>query len=453
MKKNKDYQRLLSFAVGFKNRFALLLARSSFLDIREKWLKQLNCDLKEERIHVVHIHGDSWEKNSEKSITAFIRKHIPASRRYILSLSRFDYHMLPKFPENLKGKDLLSESYSPIPSPSSFIRRLNFERDAIIKAFPVPVIFWLSQAAVRQIAEYAPDFYDFRKFIIDLPQPTRLKHRPSIQATSFIKITKPEVLSPETYRTLEIKLAGLRSLERDTDKGRRFINILKDLAFSKYVPGKWEDGLNLLREGFAEALRLNMQDEQAHMKKQLAFFYYNMDRKTVALQLWEEAIEIYRKLVAKSAYLYLPTLVEALNFKAILLAELGRPLAAKIEFNETLRLARKLFEKEPEVRSPIMAEVLNNYALFLTELKKLKEAEGIFKEAIALYRGLSNNKYRISLALVLNNFGNLMVSTTRLDAAFPLHQEALHLRRLLFTANPGLYRAQLCQSLYNLALL
>ncbi|MCP4154485.1 MAG: tetratricopeptide repeat protein, partial [bacterium] len=241
--------------------------------------------------------------------------------------------------------------------------------------------------------------------------------------------------------------------ERDTGKGRRFINILKELAFSKCVPGKWDDGLNLLREGFDEARRLNMRDEQAHMMKQRAFFYYSMDRKTEALQHWEEAIEIYRQLVAKSAYLYLPELVEALNFKAILLAELGMPLAAKIEFDETLRLARELFDKEPEVRSPVMAEVLNNYALFLTELKQWKEAEEIYKEAIVLYRGLSNGRYRISLAQVLNNSGNLMVSANRLDAAFPLHQEALHLRRLLFTANPGLYRAQLCQSLYNLALL
>ncbi|MCP4150461.1 MAG: hypothetical protein GY757_22125, partial [bacterium] len=119
MKNSKDYQRLLSFAVGFKNRFALLLARTSFSDIREKWLTQLTEDLKKENIRVVHIHGDSREGNSENSIISLIRKHIPVSGRYILSISRFDYHMLPKFPENLKEKDLLSESYSPTPSPSS----------------------------------------------------------------------------------------------------------------------------------------------------------------------------------------------------------------------------------------------------------------------------------------------------------------------------------------------
>ncbi|MCU0287071.1 MAG: hypothetical protein MUF15_11825 [Acidobacteria bacterium] len=130
----------------------------------------LKQDLEKENIQIIHVRGDEFP-DELLSITSFLQQRVPASGRWILSLSNLDYLMKPTYPNKLEEKHLISQEYHPFSKPSTFLLRLNFERDAIVKTFPVPVIFWVSEAAIRQMAEHAPDFYDFRRFIIDLPQP------------------------------------------------------------------------------------------------------------------------------------------------------------------------------------------------------------------------------------------------------------------------------------------
>lgn len=450
--REKTYQRLLSFATGFKDRFALLLVKSSHFDVQREWQERLSNDLKKENIQIVHIRGEEMP-GELISITSFIRTRVPTSGRWLLSLSHFDYHMMPTFSHDLQDKDLLSEEYRPEPAPPVFVQRLNVERDAIVKVFPVPIIFWASAAAIKQLAEYAPDFYDFRQFIIDLPQPDELRMFPNIPRASFIKTPKPEPQAKETFRQLAVEREELQYRHRTVEESRRFIDILSDLGASQYAEGHAKSGLSLIQTALNEAKHLNLTEEQARLQAQIAYFCHNLKQWEKAFLYQEETIALYRNLAKKDQIIYLPGLVNALNRKAILLAEMGKPIASQKIFEEALKTSRTLFEKEYEIRAPLLAEVLNNFALLLSELGQLEKAEIYYKEAVKLYRNLPNKRYRILLALVLNNLGNLMATMNRLDAALPLHQEALHLRRLYFANNPERHRADLSQSLYNLSLL
>lgn len=450
---DRTYQRLLSFSTGFKNRFALLLARSSHFDVRREWQARLAEDLGKKNIQMVHVRGDELP-DELVSITAFIQMRVPTTDRWILSLSHFDYHMMPTFSNKLGDKDLLAGEYRPGPTPSAFVQRLNVERDAFVKTFPVPVIFWASDAAVRQMAEHAPDFYDFRQFIIDLPRPDELRTFPNIPRASFVKMLKPEPLAKEIFQQLDIEREQLQSRRRRApEESRRYIDILSELASSQHADGNGESGLAMLQTALNEAVQLNLPEEQARLHEQSAYLYYSLNQQEQALSHQEKAIALYRIIAQKDGNLYLPGLVNALNRKAILLSEISKPIAAREIFEETIDNSRVLFEKEPEIRAPLLAEVLNNAARLLTEVGKLDEAETHYKEAVDLYRRLPNKRYRILLALVLNNWGNLMAAMNRLDEALPLHQEALQIRRLYFSGDPGKYRADLSQSLYNLSLL
>lgn len=452
---DKAYRRLLSFAVGFKDRFALLLVRSSHFDVQREWQERLADDLKNENIRMVHIRGDEMPEDLS-SITSFIQNRIPSSdgSRWILSLSHFDYYMMPTFSTGLKGKDLLCENYESAPTPPSFVQRLNLERDAIVKTFPVPIIFWVSPAAIRQLAEYAPDFYDFRQFIIDLPQPDELRTFPNIPRASFIKMAKAEPHSKETLRQLNVELEEMQYRHRTSEESRRFIDILSELAASKGAEDQWESGLSLINDALNEARHMELPEEQARLQEQAAYFCDNMKLKEKALSRQEDAVALYRIVAQRDENIYLPGLVNALNRKAVLLAGMGKPIAAQKTFEEALAISRGLYKKEPGIHAPLLAEILNNFALLLTNLEQLKKAEVYYKEAVELYRNLPVKRYRILLALVLNNLGNLTATMMNsLDTALPLHQEALHLRRLYFAKDPERYRADLSQSLYNLSLL
>ena len=48
----KDYQRLLSFATGFQDRFALVLIKSPYFEVQRQWQERLCRDLKEKDIQV-----------------------------------------------------------------------------------------------------------------------------------------------------------------------------------------------------------------------------------------------------------------------------------------------------------------------------------------------------------------------------------------------------------------
>ncbi|MCP4215408.1 MAG: tetratricopeptide repeat protein [bacterium] len=392
MKNSKDYRRLIGFATGIKDRFGLILVSGTHFQVQRQWREQFHNDLKGQDIQVVHIRGDAWKSDSGQSITAFIKEHIPASGRYVISLSHFDYYMMPGFPENLKERSLLKEIYQAEPTPPSFVQRLNFERDALIKECPVPIFIWLSEAAVRQVAEHAPDFYDFRHYIIALPQPEHVGHIPE---TSFISPLKPGM-------------------------------------------------------SFDEAQRSGM--SQGWQKEQTAYYYQSAGQNEKAFSAWKEAVVLYREAVVTEANIYLPSLVNALNRGAVLSARQARPMEAREVFAEALRFGRRLEGEEPGVHAPMLAEVLNNYALLLAGLKENGDAETYYNESVKIYRTLSGREYRGYLAQVLNNSGGLMVSMNRLDVALPLLQESLHLRRLSFAADfePG--SIALCQSLYNLAL-
>lgn len=168
MKKNKNYLNLLGRAARFNSGFALVLVKSSKPAVQQQWMERLERDLEKEDIKMVHITGDDWDKNKGNILTPYIKEKIPSSGGWILSLSRFDRHMMPQFPDDLKNRDQLPGPNKTFPHPPLFLRRLNYERDGLIKNFPVPFLLWLSHSSIKQIAEYAPDFFDFRNSVIDL---------------------------------------------------------------------------------------------------------------------------------------------------------------------------------------------------------------------------------------------------------------------------------------------
>ncbi|MCP4653828.1 MAG: tetratricopeptide repeat protein [bacterium] len=451
MNEEQIYRRLLSFATGFKDRFALLLIKISHFHVGRRWEERLAKDLAQRDIRIVTIDGAELPSD-ERDITSFLRNRVPAEGCWILSFSHFESHMFPVFPERAAGEDNLTRPWKPRSEPPPFLQRLNVERDALIEAFPVPMIFWALPAALRQIAEFAPDFYDFRRFILDLPEPEELRNLADIPRAAVGRIPIAEQLPKAEIERLNAEIDALRSKERTSPEGSRLIRIMSKLAATHGGDGGLQQGLVELQEALAEAKRFALIGDQARLEVRIALFLAELARWEEALSRLQEAVSLFRR-IAQSDKSYLPELVTALKLQGEALTSLGRRGEAREIYEEALDLCREVAERDPQLRSPLLAEVLNNLALLLADLGQREKADALYREAIAIYRKLPHKRYLASLALTLNNFGNLMVDTNRLDVALPTHEEALHFRRLLFASNPERYRADLSQSLYNLSLL
>jgi tetratricopeptide (TPR) repeat protein len=98
------------------------------------------------------------------------------------------------------------------------IQRFNLRRESLAKACPKPLLLWLPEYLIKDLAEQAPDFWEWRQAVIDL---------------SYLPIALPEPVI-DTYLKLEALIAQLSEEHRHWLKalavfqdGFRFIDLAK----------------------------------------------------------------------------------------------------------------------------------------------------------------------------------------------------------------------------------
>ena len=165
-----------------------------------------------------------------------------------------------------------------------------------------------------------------------------------------------------------------------------------------------------------------------------------------ACEAIEEAINIARKIkydedkYAKLLYSY-----------AVLLQQFNFMKEAVDYYQKALNIRRRLAASTPDVHQPILAEMLNNLGALFSELHN-DDAEKTFQEALKIYHQLTSvnsDVYLPHVALTLCNLGTLLINERRLADAEKYFQEGLEIRRKLTASNPGKYQLDLADTLCN----
>ncbi len=163
----KAYQTLFRFALEADIGFSLLIVQSDNYDLQTRWHERLARDLSNHGIKLIAIEGrDLPVRAGARGISPNIEEYVPKSGFWVLSLFHLDEQTRPVL------QSILEENRTGYPvgslRPAPLITRLNVERDDLAQNFPVPCMLWVSPSVVRQLAEYAPDFYDIRDAVLDL---------------------------------------------------------------------------------------------------------------------------------------------------------------------------------------------------------------------------------------------------------------------------------------------
>ncbi|MCP4698167.1 MAG: tetratricopeptide repeat protein, partial [Gammaproteobacteria bacterium] len=331
-------------------------------------------DLRESGVTLAVIEGRDLPADMEyRSLRAELQKHLPASDLWVLSLSHLE--------------ELTRPTQSP-ESASSFIMRLNIERDNLVQALPNPVLLWVSPATVWQLAEYAPDFYDLRMAVLELPGPESRGYEVLPRfPPSIMTAAATQALPEKTLKTLRAEADDLRFFgnSRKREQGRRFISILSDLAGSHGRGRGVAFGLNELEEALAEARRLELPEEQARLHAERGKQYAALAKRQDAASCYEAALGLYRTLAKQSPDVYRPDLVHTLNRLANLLSQSDK--SEKL-YREALALSRDLIKQQPEAYLPLLAKTLNNLALALANRGKAQAAKPLYEETVQHCRRL-----------------------------------------------------------------
>ena len=185
----------------------------------------------------------------------------------------------------------------------------------------------------------------------------------------------------------------------------------------------------------------------------LAVWLWELGHTADALPVTREAVGIYQKLAGISPDRYRPDLARALDNLGVWLSELGEPLEALPVTQEAVVIGRELEAQSPGFRDHNLAQALGNLGVRFSELGRPDEALPVTQEAVETYRELtetSPDRYRPDLARALDNLGVRFSELGRPDEALPATQEAVEIYRELTATSPDRYRPDLARALDNL---
>ena len=123
-------------------------------------------------------------------------------------------------------------------------------------------------------------------------------------------------------------------------------------------------------------------------------------------------------------------------------------------YEEALKIRRKLAEKNPNAYLSSVATTLNNLAILHEMSKECSKALKKYEEALKIRKQLAKenpNMYLSGVAITLNNLAILHCYTTEYPQAFEAYEEALKIRRELAEENPKVYLSNVTTLLNNLS--
>ena len=285
------YRRLLRFVVAHRGQFALGIVRVNHPLRREGLVASMRDSLSREGMHL------------------FV---LDLSQRHIDSL--YDELLLQEElrSEVRRGKDAtalallgLEGSIETAPYPGGrlprFLATLNLQRDNISTRFPVPTTVWLSDYAMDQLADGAPDFFDYYAGLF------------AFRAAEGERMPQPEVGAPQApdegvpavsaeYLEARIDLLQERQSEltrrkplEQRDK-QRLAELLEQLG---EVYSSYRDkgaAVAYFRQAARAFAGLGDRKAQVRVVTRLADSYYGSYRYEEARGRYEEALPIYREI-------------------------------------------------------------------------------------------------------------------------------------------------------------
>ena len=115
------------------------------------------------------------------------------------------------------------------------------------------------------------------------------------------------------------------------------------------------------------------ENDKARISGTLGNLYRDLKRFEEAEKAYNEALEIYKKLAAKSPDAYLPYVATTQNNLAILYRNLNRFEEAEKAYNEALEIHKKLAAKSPDAYLPVLLQTQANIGMFYFNINRTED--------------------------------------------------------------------------------
>ncbi|MEH2204681.1 MAG: tetratricopeptide repeat protein [Nostoc sp.] len=317
--------------------------------------------------------------------------------------------------------EITEGQFSNLTSVPHILNHLNQQRERFRDDFPISFVFLLRSFSINYFIHRAPDFFDWRSGVFELPttpevvdeESSRLLDEADYEA--YLKLSHEKKIE----KLLEIKDVLAEKFQTESRKPSLLCELGKllvtanenELAIASYDEAleiqpddreAWYNrGIALGNLGCYEPA-ISSYDEAVKIKPNYDYAWYNRGIMLVNLGRYEEAIASYEEaLKFKHDY------HEAWNNKGNLLLNLGHYQAAIASYDEALKF------------KPDYYLIWNNRGIALVKLGRYKAAIASYEEAL---------KLKSDYHLAWYGKGNALANSGDSEAAIAFYQEAVKIQ-------------------------
>ena len=274
----------------------------------------------------------------------------------------------------------------------------------------------------RKALELSPHLSVAEKLLIEASHARILKdNKKAIQAYENLAQSMPASTDVQfalatLYTDVGDHEKALAQLSRLLQSDPNNIKALWQMGVVENASGKPQAALEPLNKGLSLAIQTDEQELKALTLQSIAIAYRHMNKADDAMQYYQEAVGINRRLGLKR------NLAGNLVEMALILNAQGKPDAALADYNQALQLQREIGMKKE------VGDTLNNIGVLYQSQGEYDKALQSYKESLQIQREAGDEDYQ---ALCLNNIGGIYLGKGDADNALTYLQQALQLREKL----------------------
>ncbi|HLM00722.1 MAG TPA: tetratricopeptide repeat-containing protein [Pyrinomonadaceae bacterium] len=403
----KRQMRNLANAIKFADSFSLLFVRCNQRSRQKEIIEELKAQLAEYKIKVILL-----ENQIEHLLDELQQKLADEKPDAILV-----YGLESSFPKADEAAE------------SKFVVTLNHSRNSFKKVLSCPLVLFLPEYALSAIYHGATDFYSIRSGVYLFSAKAEETEQLIVAHSSPGYLELSSLLFEERQnriRTIEELLAEYQSLpdsQRDAEKEFRLKEKLADLY---RISGEFDKATKLYEENVAYARKIKDLVLLPYSVDRLATSYQAQKRHDEAMELLNEALEIYESTVGSTH----PEYATILNNLGTAYETLGRYDKAIELFNKTL----KIYEETIGTKHPEYATSINNLAAVYHSQGKYDEAIRLYEKAIEISKEVINTDHP-NHAHWLANLSRIYYEQQNYQKALALAKKAYEIRHKILGVN------------------
>jgi len=331
--------------------FGLLFVRCSPAE-GTRLIQRIQTDLPQKTAAVLSFDQPIADGNLYSRVEEYLNHHNHPNILFIQGLehSIYDYEDTKRHQDNWQSPDLYSYSWKGVPR---VLMNLNQQRERFRDTFNTCFVFLIPNFVLSYLVNRAPDFFDWRSGIFQLPMDAeRLQQEFQRVYSERYNIEDYEALTPNERRQKILEVQALIDEDHQTLDRRADLYFEQGLLFD--TAGRYEEAI----AAYDQALAIKPDTHEA---------FYNKGNALGSLGRYEEAIAAYDQALAIK-----PDDHAAFNNKGNALGNLGRYEEAIAAFDQILAI------------KPDYHDALNNKGVALGNLERYEEAIAAYDQALAL---------------------------------------------------------------------